>query len=185
MNSNTKKALQAGMIMLCTLLLSQSASASSITFTLAQPSQTGAAGTTLNFFGTITNTDISTVFLNSDNFTVPNAVLSLSDAPFFALPASLAPSGSVGDSTGLVDIFDVTIAANAAAGTYTGNFFQILGGSTNTSSNLLRTVQFTVTVPPASPVPEPNTLVVLASGLAAIASKKLIRRRRCWLHPHS
>ena len=102
------------------------------------------------------------------------------DAPFFSLPSSLGPSGSPNARTGLVELFDITIAANAAAGTYSGNFFQILGGATqNVSNDLLGTQEFTITVPPASPVPEPNTLVVLASGLAAIASKKLIRRRRC------
>ena len=177
MNSNLKKALLAGVVMLCTLLLSQKASASSITFTLAQSSQTGTDGTTLQFFGTITNTDAATVFLNSDNFTLASGLfLSLDDLPFFALPPSLAPSGTTGDSTGSVEIFDVTIAANAPAGTYTGSFFQIFGGSSGGSSDLLATEDFTITVAPAPPVPEPNTLVALAAGLSAIASLAIRRR---------
>ncbi len=180
MNCNPKKVLLAGIALVFAFLLSKSASASPITFTLSQPSQTGAAGTTLDFFGTITNNDASTVYLNSDNFTLTSLGLSLNDAPFFSLPPSLGPSGSPNASTGLVELFDITIAANAAAGTYSGNSFQILGGATqNVSMDLLGTQEFAITVPPASPVPEPNTLVVLASGLAATASKKLIRRRRC------
>jgi hypothetical protein len=174
MNRNRKKTHLAGVALLFALLLSQSAHASAVTFTLSQASQTGAAGTTLDFFGTITNNDTSTVYLNGDNFTLPSTALSLDDAPFFSLPSSLGPNGSLNASTGLVELFDITIASNAAPGTYTGNFFQILGGSTNTSSDLLGTQEFTITVPPVSSTPEPSTIVLLAGGLAAIALKKLI-----------
>ena len=173
MNWNRKKTLLAGMAILFALLLSRSAYADPITFTLSQPIQTGAAGTTLDFFGTITNTSATTVFLNSDNSNL-SPVLLIDDTPFFALSASLGPNAS----TGLVELFDVTIAANAAAGSYTGNLFQIMGGDQqNVSVDLLATQQFTVNVTPASSTPEPSTIVLLAGGLAATTLKKRIHRR--------
>ena len=173
MNWNRKKTLLAGMAMLFALFLSRSAYADPITFTLSQPIQTGAAGTTLDFFGTITNTSATTVFLNSDNSNLTSPVLLIDDTPFFALSASLAPNAS----TGLVELFDVTIAANAAAGSYTGNVFQIMGGDQqNVSVDLLATQQFAVNVTSASS-PEPSTIVLLAGGLAATTLKKRIHRR--------
>ena len=180
MNWNAKKAMLAGMALIFALLLSKSVYASAIDFTLSQPNQTGAAGTTVDFFGIITNNDTSAVFLNNDNFTVTSPLV-IDDTPFVSLPSSLGPSGSSNDSTGSVDIFNIFIPLSTTPGVYAGNFFQILGGATQNGSNdLLGTQDFTVNVTASSPTPtpEPGTLLLMASGLGSLVARRGWRRKQ-------
>jgi hypothetical protein len=178
MNSQRIRILVTILAVFSALLLSPSASrADVINFTLVQPNLTGSAGDTLIFQGTLTNPTASTVFLNGDNFQAGAPFLPVDDSAFFPnTPLSLAPSGSMGDSVGPVDLFSVMIGAGAIPGNYTG-LFKILGGASSSAQDILATQSFLVTVvPPQMAVPEPGTLAMLGTGIAAAMLN--FRRRR-------
>ena len=81
---------------------------------------TGSPGDTLAFFGTLTNVTDSPVYLNSDNF-------NLSGLPFSAVtdffhtnaPLFLDSSGSPADTSGDIELFDITIPSGQGPGLYT------------------------------------------------------------------
>ncbi len=150
--------------------------ASSILITLDGPNQAGAAGQTISFFGVITNTDTTPgdqpIFLNSDslNFTLGDATVV--DNFFSTVPISLAE----GESSGDIDLFDITLANPESSLSGTGTYGLIGGmdgGSGQGSDNLAQT-NFSVTV-----TPEPGTVSLLGIGLAlmslAIRSIKFVR----------
>jgi hypothetical protein len=117
-------------------------------------------GDIVGFSGTLTNTGVAPVFLNSDSITFP--VGSIDDSPFFALPASLAPLAS---ASGL--LFNITIPSGAALGTYVGTF-NVLGGDTPADLDVLASSTFAVTV-----VPEPSSALLIATVIGAL----ILRRR--------
>jgi len=140
-----------------------SAAAQDIGIILSQSTLTGVAGTTLTFDATLTNLSTSTIFLNGDSYTTVSPSLTLSDNPFL----SNAPfSMTAGATSGPFAIFTVTIAPGTVPGAYSLNDFTILGGLTGTDFNPVGSANFTVDV--VSAVPEPATLVLVASGLLAI-----------------
>lgn len=181
MEKKRARLLIAATAVMLALLLPPVIRADGTTFTLAQPSQAGVAGETLDFQGTITNSGAADVFLNGDSFSTATAFLIVDDSAFFTnTPASLAASGG---SVGPVDLFSVQILASAIPGTYGSNFFNVLGGSDGSATDLLATQEFTITVTQpggggggGAQVPEPGTLVLFGTGmlsLAALARKKL------------
>ena len=78
------------------LLGTVAAKADTVTITFDQPVQGAVPGETVEFFGTITNNSSSTIFLNSDDFTLAGLSLTVDDQFFSTVPISLAPSGQVG-----------------------------------------------------------------------------------------
>ena len=160
------------------LLWSLAARADVLNFTLTTPNQTGSPGETLVFSGTISNPTAGTVFLNGENLsTSPSSFLAGDASAFFSnTPLSLTANGAPGDTTGDVDLFSITIGASAAPGTYTmNNFFDVIGGSTSSSSGLLATQPFSITVNSSSSVPEPGTMTLFATGMAGWTARKLRR----------
>jgi len=125
----------------------------------------GAAGSSVEVVGTVTNNTSNTVFLNGDTFSVTGPDLSLDDTDFFVnAPLSLDPS----QSSGPFDIFTIDIGALAAPGVISPNFFSILGGSDGGASDVIGTVMFDVSVQGTAPVPEPSELLLLLIGIAQI-----------------
>ena len=136
---------------------------------LSNPSQSGAPGDVLPFFGTMTNvSDTDTIFLNSASSTSASSNLTVDLLPFFFnAPLSLGP----GEASGLFEIFDVAIDPAAPDGLIPGSTFSIQGGADSFALDDLADPSFDVTVqPPSSTVPEPSSawlmLAVLIPPLA-------------------
>jgi hypothetical protein len=155
------------------LLLSSRTFADTIGLTLNAPVQSGVAGSTVSFAANVSapGTNGGTVFLNGDSFGVSSPLL-LNDSGFlFDFPLSLDP----GDSFSGV-LFSIDLPANVAAGLYAGSF-EILGGADSGTFDTLASVDFQVNVAPsAGTVPEPESLMLLASGLPGLA---LLVRKSC------
>ena len=144
--------------------------------TLSPDTRTGAPGTDLVFYGTITNSGGATVFLNNDSINLIGAGLTTDDSKFFAnVPAFL----NAGASTGLVGLFDVSIDPATAFGIYPGSF-SIVGGADANAQGTLVTSDFSVKVASGSPstVPEGSSFVSLLSGLGALGALVRISRLR-------
>ena len=148
------------------LLLARPASADTITLNLANPVQTGVAGSTLSFDATVTahGNNGATIFLNGDNFTSLASPLTSNDDGFLlGFPLSLDPGESF---SGL--LFTITLPSDINAGQYLGSF-AILGGTDGSAQDELATVDFTVNATAGtSAVPEPDSLMLLATGLTGM-----------------
>jgi hypothetical protein len=140
--------------------------AASLLVVLSSPSQTGAPGDVLPFFGTMTNVSpTDTIFLNSITATSGSGNLSFDVGPFFLnAPLFLGP----GDVSGLFEIFDVAIDPAAPNGLYSGSTVSIQGGADGATFDDLADVNADVQVGAASTTaPEPGTGWLLLTGLAA------------------
>jgi hypothetical protein len=149
------------------------AMADSITISLDNPNQTGQAGETLGFFGTVTNTGGVTIFLNDVNLDLSGTSFSsdFQDMFFANVPASLDP----GDSSGDILLFDVTLSnpLNDPPGLY-GGTYTLLGGADGgdySAQDILAQANLTID----TAVPEPSSVVLLFSGLLLLAG---VRYRR-------
>ena len=125
----------------------------------------------------MTDVGNSQTFLNSDNVIVAPPLLP-DDTPFFAnFPAILNPMQSV-----KAPILSVGIPLTAAGGLYSGTF-ELVGGTTDVSDDILATQAFAVQVQAApQPVPEPITAALLLGGgsVAALrhSHRRLVMRHR-------
>lgn len=136
-----------------------------VTLTQFDPVRTGTPGSLLVFTGVLTNTSAETLLINSmtlivDPFTTTQSVLLSSGA------ITLAP----GQSTGLVTLFTVTIDPTLEVPSTITGFFAA-GGASGVGDFV--TQSFTINV---EPIPEPTTLLLLGTGLAAVAFKRRYRQ---------
>ena len=170
-----KTALSIATFMLAILVLVPLASADSITLNLTSPTQTGSAGNQVSFAGTVSaiSDGQGEVFLNSAdvNFTDPSQSLFGDPTPFLInFPLTMTGGDSLTD-----ELFTVLLPNGLLPGTYTGTF-DIVGGSTFDASDIIASANFSIDVPGASPVPEPETYVLMATGLGALLIAGFMRR---------
>jgi hypothetical protein len=164
--------------LLCTLILATLgtavAKADTITISFDQPNQAAAPGGSLQFFGTITNDSNATIYLNSDDLNLNGLSLTTNDQFFNTVPISLAPSGQPGDSSGDIELFDVTVSDPLldSAGTYSGTY-TLFGGADGNAQDNLSSASFSVTT-----TPEPASIYLLLTGVpAALVSLRKQRRK--------
>lgn len=113
------------------------------------------------------NTD--TVYLNDDNLTVPDSSNVMDDF-FTNVPISLDAFAS----SGLIELFQFDVPANALPGTSAIGTYQLLGGvglANQNNLDLVGSQSFTVAV---VPTPEPDA--ELLAGLGLILMTWLLRR---------
>ena len=171
MKSKRVKALGMASLVLCLLAMVASAArgdGGGVDLTLTSVS--GAPGSEVTVYGTITNTGSDDVYLNSENFTLGSSSFSNGDVTDFFLnaPLSLAPDSD----SGLIALFTFDVASGTPGGSYGGNYLDILGGGP-TDQNLLASAEYSVTVK-NTVAPEPGTIGLIALGLAGV----ILRRSR-------
>lgn len=171
---NRKRMINLLVAAVVVVLLTPLAKADSLDITLTDTNQTVVAGTTVvEFFGTITNPTADTIYLLSDTISSSGDSV-LDDSPFDNnAPLSLG----AGDSSGLIELFDLDIPGTAPA-SYTG-YFEIdgLSDADIAAGNYLTydLANVTVTVNVVSPVtatPEPTTFLLLGCGMALLCLLK-------------
>jgi len=130
-------------------------------------SQTGAAGDTLAFFVTLTNTSSTDqVWFNGIGSTASSPGLTIDTSSFDTnAPLFLDPLLS----SGLFELFDVTIAPGAPDGPYIGSIVSILGGPDGGAGSAFQDlvdISFDVHVQSSTAItPEPATIGSVLSGL--------------------
>lgn len=129
----------------------------------------GAPGDTLHYFATFTNTSLTeTVTFAGTSTTAIDSRLTIDTTPVVLNgPASLGP-GEVFSSFG---VWDVGIDPATPAGPYIGNSVSLFGfvdDGVNSTFADVADVTFDVNVTGSS-APEPATILLLATGFAAIA----------------
>ena len=171
MKSKRVKVLGMASLVMCLLAMAASAAwgdGGGVDLTLTSVS--GAPGSEVTVYGTITNTGSDTVYLNNESYTLGSMNFLNGDITDFLLnaPLFLGPD----TNSGLIALFTFDIASGTPGGSYGGNFLDILGGG-STDQNLLASAEYSVTVK-NTVAPEPGTIGLIVLGVAGV----ILRRRR-------
>ena len=171
MNRKAKQLLIAAVALAVFALVPAAVEADPVIIT-GQGTVTIAQGGSSGFNASVTNSGPPRVYLNEIVITFSGpAGITFSTVPFFLNTPAFLDSGQ---TTGLVSFFDVFVDLSVPIGIYSGTF-SVLGGDTDSSLSELGTQPFTINVVGQTPVPEPASMLLLATGLGGAA---LARRRR-------
>lgn len=162
-------------VIICLVCVKQ-AKADPITLTLTNPNQVGTPGSTLVYSGIITNAGPASVSVTGAGMTYAGGALFgnfLFTGTFAgSLPFTLAP----GQSTG-----EIALATFTFLPSYDGPFpateFVVLGISVNSVNSEVASQTFTATAVAPQTVPEPVTVLLFGTGLAALAARARGKRR--------
>jgi hypothetical protein len=167
------KRLRRGLFALAIAAASACAARADAILTLTPSNLDIVASKTVEFDGTLTNTGTTDLYLNGDVVIFDYAGLTIDDSIFYVdAPLFL----SAGDSyTGA--FFNVTADAATLSRSYSGTY-TIQGGADSDTFDDLAMANFTVDV--GSSTPEPNSMLLMATGLAILAVLRL--RQSTMLH---
>jgi len=143
---------------------SLSAHADSVTITLDNPIQSEAPGDVVSFFATISAPagNSAPVYLNGSTFDFGASPFTGDNSGVFGFPAFLNPADSFDQL-----LFTVTLGPGTTAGVNYSGTFELQGGVDGNDETVLGAPVFTVTaLPAASTVPEPASILLLATGFA-------------------
>jgi len=170
-NIQPSRLLKAALFLSLLTIVATGARADSNQTQLTVSNVAGTAGEDVTVFGTITNTGTALVYLNGEGYSLGSSSLLNGDVTDFFANAPTSLSG--GANSGLIALFSFDIASGTAPGVYNENFLQLLGGTGKFDQKDIADAEFSVTVE-STTVPEPETVVLLALGLAGVI---LLRRR--------
>lgn len=152
------------------LLAAMPAAAKADPVTLTLPGSVSVqAGGSVTVIGTIANAGSPSFNISSWTITLGNALLTFDDTGFQGSPLVL----NAGDSFGPTGFFDIFANIALAPGTYGGSFTVF-----DTERQLSVTKDFQINVTQGQVIPEPASMLLLASGLAGVAALKRRRRGR-------
>jgi hypothetical protein len=172
-DKSMRRKTRSGIVALVFALASVGAAHADAVLSFTAPTLNIAAGGTVEFDGTLTNTGTEDLYLNGDVIILNYPDLTDDDSPFFAdSPLFLSPGDSY---TG--PFIDVTADATIASGSYDGSY-TIQGGADPETFDDIATENFTVDVGSSSITPEPNSLLLLATGLAILTFARYFLMRR-------
>jgi hypothetical protein len=173
---NYTRFIKASLLAAMLFVAVSSADGGIIDVTLTNPPLSGSPGSTLQFFGTLSNNASLEEFLNGADSS-GDANLKIDTSPFLldptaAAPISLAANGQPGAIATGIHLFDVTIDPAAGPGFYGGQF-EVIGGAdggNSSAQDILDSVTFSVQAPgSAASTPEPSSGALLAAGIALLA----------------
>lgn len=165
-----KQLLLATAVLALLAALPAAAKADPVTLTLPG-SVTVQAGSSVTVIGTIANGGSPSFNISSWTITLGNALLTFDDTGFQGSPLVL----NAGESFGPTGFFDIFANIALAPGNYFGSFTVF-----DSERQLSVTKDFQINVTPGQPgdIPEPASMLLLASGLAGVAALKRRRRGR-------
>jgi PEP-CTERM motif-containing protein len=165
-------------VLLIGLCLSSASPARADDITLSLTTDiTGPVGSTITVYGDMTNTTSNDLYFSDEalNLPVPSTVATgagdvILNGLLFAGPTMIG-AGSTLDN---VDLF--TIQLLGGAGTYSGNLYDLIGGTDPLACSIgtvgcdtdLGSTSFSFNVTSPTAVPEPSSLLLLGSGLASL-----------------
>lgn len=133
-----------------------------LTVNFTSPVQAGGPGSTLSFYATITNNNLTdTEYINTENVSL-DPTLTVDDSMFYSNFFSVGPGATTSPA---MLAFTVTIPVSEPLGPYAGTLHLFGGadGGTLSAGDNLDEAAFTVKV-----VPEPTTTLALGGGLLAL-----------------